>query len=112
MSINRLFLFLSLLNSIDITMGNKPSSQIQTCLASAVGGDSALYAFPNKPLYQLLDVHPYNLDVAVSPVAVLYPKTSDQVAAIIKCAATGYKVQARSGGHSYANFGKFSSSPY
>ncbi|KAF2431765.1 putative glucooligosaccharide oxidase [Tothia fuscella] len=86
-------------------MGNAPSTPLGSCLDSAIG--SSLLALPNKPLYQLTDVKPYNLDISVAPVAITYPKTEDHVAAIIKCASSnGAKVQARSGGHSYGNHGE------
>ena len=52
----------------------------------------------------------YNTDkpVAAQPAAVVRPKTAQQVADVVKFAANnGYKVQAKCGGHSYANFGKF-----
>lgn len=85
-------------------MGNTSSSPIQKCLQSAVGKD---VAFPtNNPLFQLTDVKPYNLGVPSTPAAVTYPRTADQVAQIVKCAVdSSLKVQARSGGHSYANYG-------
>lgn len=87
-------------------MGNKPSSPIATCLSRAVGG----IAWSSEPLFELLDARPYNLDIGVQPIAVTYPSRSEEVAAIIKCAAEGnYKVQARGGGHSYANYGMSSS---
>lgn len=89
-------------------MGNSHSSSaLETCLTSAVGGNGDLVAFPSKPLYQLVDVKPYNQDVEVHPVAVTYPETTDQVSAIVNCATAeaGYTVQARGGGHSYANYG-------
>lgn len=88
-----------------IKMGQGGSSPHAKCLLSAVGGNADLVAFPTKPLYQLLDVHPYNLDISVAPIAVTYPKTADQVAAIVACAGSDFKVQARGGGHSYANYG-------
>ncbi|PSR83914.1 FAD binding domain-containing protein [Coniella lustricola] len=51
-------------------------------------------------------VKPYNLAVDVTPAAVIRPESTEEVAAIVQCAVkTGFKVQARSGGHSYANFG-------
>lgn len=88
-------------------MGNQPSTPIQTCLSTAVGGDGSLVAFSNEPLYQAKDVKPYNLNVPVAPVAITYPRTVEQVSEIVKCAADGgYKVQARGGGHSYANHGR------
>ena len=87
-------------------MGNS-SSTVRTCFSNAVGGNNALLAFPNKPLYQLTDVKPYNLDIPVTPAAVTYPESADQVAAIIKCATKlNLKVQARCGGHSYGNYGR------
>jgi FAD/FMN-containing dehydrogenase len=85
-------------------MGQKPSSPLGQCLTDAIG--SAKVALPDKPLYQLIDVRPYNLDIAVSPLAVTYPGSNEDVAAVIKCATTNSaKVQARSGGHSYGNYG-------
>ncbi|TVY62267.1 Berberine bridge enzyme-like [Lachnellula suecica] len=83
-------------------MGSSHSSPLSQCLVSAVG--SANVALPSNPFYKLSDVHQYNLDIAVSPVAVTYPNTAQQVAAIVKCAGSSYKVQAKGGGHSYANY--------
>lgn len=85
-------------------MGNSPSA-LNQCLTAAVGGNADLVAFSGEPLYQILDVKPYNLDIPVDPAAITYPETNEQVAEIVKCAvANNMKVQARSGGHSYANF--------
>lgn len=56
----------------------------------------------------------YNLDepVVAEPAAVVRPRTAQEVAGVVKFAAkNGYKVQAKSGGHSYANFCEFSSVP-
>ena len=78
---------------------------IRQGLAQAVGGETNLLAFPNKLFFQLEDAKPYNLDIPITPAAVTYPKTAEQVAAIIKYAReANFKVQARSGGHSYANY--------
>jgi FAD/FMN-containing dehydrogenase len=63
-------------------------------------------AFPSDPFYQISDVKPYNLNIGVTPAAVSVPASAAQVAAIVKCAADrGYNVQAKSGGHSYGNYG-------
>ncbi|RMJ27560.1 glucooligosaccharide oxidase [Aspergillus sp. HF37] len=87
-------------------MGNSHSSPAQTCLLSAMGNDPSLVAFAGQPFYQAVAVQPYNLNIPVSPMAVTFPETSQQIADIVKCAADyGYKVQARSGGHSYGNYG-------
>ncbi|KAF1972901.1 FAD-binding domain-containing protein [Bimuria novae-zelandiae CBS 107.79] len=86
-------------------MGNKPSA-IESCLISAVGNSKDLIAGQSTIGFQLSHVKPYNLDIPVKPAAVTYPKTSDQVAAIVKCAVdNSLKVQPRCGGHSYANYG-------
>lgn len=87
-------------------MGNSASSPIQACLLSAVGNNQSLVAFPDQPFYQASSVKPYNLNFPVSPAAVTFPESSQQVADIVKCAVThGYKVQPKSGGHSYGNYG-------
>ncbi|KAJ5826416.1 hypothetical protein N7474_003554 [Penicillium riverlandense] len=78
---------------------------LESCLNSAVTGGGSV-AFPSDPFYQISDVKPYNLNIAVTPAAVAFPASSAQVAAIVKCAADrGYHVQAKSGGHSYGNYG-------
>jgi FAD/FMN-containing dehydrogenase len=82
-------------------------SAFANSIVAALGGNDALYSFPGDPLYQLNDVKLYNQGIPITPVAVTYPKTAAQVAAIIKCAVqAGLKVQPRSGGHSYANYCK------
>jgi FAD/FMN-containing dehydrogenase len=44
----------------------------------------------------------YNLDIGVTPVAVVRPQTAADVSGIVKCAtANNVKIQAKSGGHSY-----------
>jgi hypothetical protein len=84
-------------------MGNTSSSTVQKCLEGALGKD---VAFKSDPLFQLSHVKPYNLGISSTPAAVTYPKTADQVGAIVKCAVdNSLKVQPRCGGHSYANYG-------
>lgn len=83
-------------------MGSSQSAIVKA-LEVAIG-DKSLVAGPKKPLYQSKNVKRYNLAIPVTPAVVTYPKTSAQVAAIIKCAVdAGLKVAPRSGGHSYAN---------
>lgn len=77
------------------------------CLLAAVGYDASLVTFRTDAFFAW-DVPLYNLNFPVYPVVLTYPKTTDQVADIVSCAVdNGYKVQARSGGHSYANHGLF-----
>jgi hypothetical protein len=48
---------------------------------------------------------PYNLRLSYTPAVITIPDTQEQVAASVTCAAaSGVKVQAKSGGHSYASF--------
>ncbi|EEA25025.1 hypothetical protein TMatcc_008127 [Talaromyces marneffei ATCC 18224] len=87
-------------------MGNTTSAVVQQCLLNAVGNDASRVAFPTTLLYETVDVNPYNLDYPVTPAAVTFPESAGQVAAIVKCAVNAdVKVQAKSGGHSYANYG-------
>lgn len=51
-------------------------------------------------------VKPYNLQIPVTPAAVVRPTSSEEVAAAVRCAvASNITVQAKSGGHSYGNYG-------
>jgi len=82
-----------------------PLPSFAHCLLAALGGNSSLVAFPSQANYSSV-VHPYNLDIPVIPAAVTFPHTATQVAALVKCAVkSGYKVQAKSGGHSASNYG-------
>ncbi|TQV92467.1 hypothetical protein V2A60_007155 [Cordyceps javanica] len=87
-------------------MGNQTSIPIAPCLDAICRGRADCLAYSGDFLYQANWVKPYNLDVPVNPAAVIRPDTAAEVAATVKCAAAhGYHVQAKSGGHSYANFG-------
>ncbi|KAI0971214.1 hypothetical protein F4678DRAFT_434092 [Xylaria arbuscula] len=87
-------------------MGQSPSSPLATCLNTVCNGRSDCVAYPSDPLYQLSWVNRYNLDLPVTPIAVTRPQTAQDVSGFVKCAATNnVKVQAKSGGHSYANYG-------
>ncbi|KAJ5580639.1 hypothetical protein N7450_006940 [Penicillium hetheringtonii] len=83
-------------------MGNSQSVTGHDCFLAAVNNDASRVAFRGS-------LHPvplYNTDIPVVPAAITYPETTEEVAAIVSCAADHkYKVQARSGGHSYANYG-------
>lgn len=87
-----------------------PKVNIHDSLLAVVDGDCDLAAFPTNLLYQFEDAKPYNLDIPIIPLAVMYPKTAEQIAAIVKIAREAkLKVQARSGGHSYGNYCMISS---
>ncbi len=79
---------------------------LQTCLNAVCAGRTSCVGYPSDPLYQLNWVKPYNLDIDVTPAAVVRPGSAADVAAFVQCAvANNIGVQAKSGGHSYANFG-------
>ncbi|KAE8377966.1 glucooligosaccharide oxidase [Aspergillus bertholletiae] len=79
---------------------------LRSCLTAAVDHDATLVALKGDLLYQTLAVKVYNLNLPVTPAAVTFPKTSQHVSGVVGCAtAFGYKVQAKSGGHSYGNYG-------
>ncbi|KAH7162180.1 FAD binding domain-containing protein [Dactylonectria estremocensis] len=87
-------------------MGHGQSSPSKTCLDAVCGNRAGCVSYPSDPLYQLSWVKPYNLDVPVTPAAVLRPDTAQDVVDAVKCATeNGFKVQAKSGGHSYGNLG-------
>ncbi|KAK6207156.1 hypothetical protein LQW54_007473 [Pestalotiopsis sp. IQ-011] len=84
-------------------MGQGSSTPLADCLNTVCNGRSDCVAFSDALLYQALWVKPYNLDLPVTPIAVARPETADDVSAFIKCAVSSdVKVQAKSGGHSYA----------
>ncbi|OGM47922.1 hypothetical protein ABOM_002691 [Aspergillus bombycis] len=79
---------------------------LRDCLTTAVGHDATLVALDGDLLYQIHAVQVYNLNLPITPAAVTFPKSSDHVTGVVRCAtAFGYKVQAKSGGHSYGNYG-------
>lgn len=83
-------------------------TSLKDCLNSVCSGRSDCVAFSTDfdLLYQSSWVKPYNLAVDVTPQAVIRPNSTADVAAIVQCAVSAdTKVQARSGGHSFANFG-------
>jgi len=80
------------------------------CLLNALPSNSV--AFPAQRFFQWTDVRSCNLDLSITPTAITYPQTNEHVAAIIRCAREfEIKVQARSGGHSFGNYGKHLQSP-
>lgn len=97
-------LLLALSSASAAIASNDNTEKLKTCLQYALT-DSGRVAFAGDPFYQVADVNRYNLNIPVTPAAVTFPTSSQQVAAIVKCAAdNGYHVQAKSGGHSYANY--------
>lgn len=83
---------------------------MQKCLEGALDGNKGLLALKGTPFFQISHVKAYNLDIAITPAAITYPETTDQISKIVKCAVeNNLKVQPRCGGHSYANYGDYHS---
>jgi len=78
------------------------STTLHKSLLFALNGKDAHVAFPQDATQVPL----FNKDIEIVPAAIVKPETVQQVAAVVKSAAErGLKVQAKSGGHSYANHG-------
>ncbi|KAJ7804666.1 hypothetical protein B0H14DRAFT_3485964 [Mycena olivaceomarginata] len=85
---------------------SQPGSPLQVCLNNVFSLNASGVSYPQDLLYQFSDVKPYNTAISVTPAAVTRPNTAEDVAKIVQCAAaSSVKVQARSGGHSYGNYG-------
>ncbi|RSL93695.1 hypothetical protein CEP52_013105 [Fusarium oligoseptatum] len=85
-----------------------PPTALRNCLDSVCAGAEECVRYPGRghdnDYFQWSA--PFNLERVVRPAAVVRPKDAEQVAAFVQCAAKNkVKVQARSGGHSYANYG-------
>ncbi|KAF2280452.1 FAD-binding domain-containing protein [Westerdykella ornata] len=66
---------------------------------------SVPYSIPDSPEYDSLRL-PYNLRLQPKPAVIVFPQSIQQISLALKAASeAGLKVQARSGGHSYASFG-------
>ncbi|KAJ7583353.1 hypothetical protein C8J56DRAFT_1005322 [Mycena floridula] len=91
-------------------MGNAPSSSqslppLQLCLNHVFTSNLHAVSYPQDAFYQLSVVRPYNTAIHITPAAVVRPNTAEEVAQVVRCAVeSNVKVQARSGGHSYANY--------
>ena len=84
-----------------------PTISMRSALSGICGEDYV--ALPSDSRYSEWSKS-YNFDkpIVAEPVAVVRPRTAQEVAGVVKFAAeNGYKLQAKSGGHSYANFCEF-----
>ena len=94
------------------TSSTKPSSTASTpATPSASGGVLQCLNGKNVPYKMTSDgeyaelVEPYNLALAFKPSVVVLPQTQQNIQDAVVCASkNGIKVQAKSGGHSYASF--------
>ncbi|KAM0436601.1 hypothetical protein ACHAPT_002309 [Fusarium lateritium] len=86
-------------------MGSGTSTPIRDCLDAVCADRTACVSYPGDISFISWAI-PFNLEFPVTPAAVLRPENAFDVSEAVKCAkANGFKVQARSGGHSFGNFG-------
>ncbi|KAF4875414.1 FAD-linked oxidoreductase sorD [Colletotrichum siamense] len=87
----------------------KPTSaNLETCLKNVCGSRSDCARFSGERTFEYYTewVRPLNLARESIPTAVIRPTTAEEIGKVVQCAAkNNVKVQARSGGHSYANHG-------
>ena len=84
-----------------INMGSGISTPIRDCLDAVCANRPDCVRYPGDNLFFSWAI-PFNLEFPVTPAAVLRPRTAIDVSGAVKCAKeNGFKVQARSGGHSY-----------
>lgn len=77
-----------------------PPSTLQDCLASK----NVPVVFASSSQFAQL-AEPYNLRLPYTPAVIVVPNTTQHISDAVTCAAkNGVKVQARGGGHSYANY--------
>lgn len=82
-------------------MGQGYSTPLQRCLDAVCQGREACVVYSYEPQIAWWAT-PFNLEYPVTPAAVLRPDDAGDVAGAVKCAKKhGFKIQARSGGHSY-----------
>ncbi|KIW05866.1 uncharacterized protein PV09_03067 [Verruconis gallopava] len=74
-------------------------------LLRAVGGERKCIAFPEQSSYRTSTVG-CNLEISVKPAAIAFPRKVQHIQDLVTTSAKhGLNVQARSGGHSYGNYG-------
>ncbi|TDZ17001.1 FAD-linked oxidoreductase sorD [Colletotrichum orbiculare MAFF 240422] len=77
---------------------------LKSCLLDVCDGQPGCVQFPGEETSDWLQ--PFNLGQVSVPAAIIRPKNAQEIASIVNCAAThGSKVQAKAGGHSFANHG-------
>jgi FAD/FMN-containing dehydrogenase len=73
-------------------------------IADCLGSKNVPVVWPNAPDYANLS-EPFNLRLAYKPYVIVLPTTNQHVQDAVVCAAKcNIKVQAKSGGHSYASY--------
>ncbi|KAF4635820.1 hypothetical protein G7Y89_g2261 [Cudoniella acicularis] len=95
-----ILLAVSLVQAASITISRSTSTNVYDCLTS----HNVTYLTESSVNWSAYQV-PFNLRLPYEPAVITVPEDPSQVAASVTCAAaTGLKVQAKGGGHSYASY--------
>lgn len=87
----------------DTSHGHGPAYHATT-LADCLGNASVPISLLSSPNFSEL-AQPFNIRLPYTPAVIVLPTTSQHVSDTVKCACRfGVKVQAKSGGHSYASY--------
>jgi hypothetical protein len=80
------------------------TSTSTSTIADCLGNKNVPVRWANSPDYSEL-AEPFNLRLSYKPYVIALPETNQHVQDAVSCAAEyNIKVQAKSGGHSYASF--------
>ena len=91
-------------SSTTTTTSTNPSSPSSSTLADCLGAKNVPVKFTSSSGFSSL-AEPYNLRLAYTPAVIVLPTTTQQISDSVVCAGkSNVKVQAKSGGHSYASF--------
>lgn len=83
---------------------SSPSATASSSAAQCLNGKNVPYKMSSDAAYAQL-AEPYNLRLPYKPAVIVLPTTNKQVQDAVVCGAkAGLKIQAKSGGHSYASF--------
>lgn len=94
------------IDSIALSPQSMPGSALQQCLDRVFESSHSSLSYPQHRFFHLTAVRPWNRNVHIVPAAVTRPQTSEDISAVVRCAARqGVKVQPRSGGHSFGGYG-------
>jgi hypothetical protein len=86
-------------------------NELREALLRAVSGIRRCVVFPEQSGYRAANVG-CNLEVSIKPTAITFPQKLEHIQNIVKVASRfSLHVQARSGGHSYGNYGRRSALP-
>ncbi|KAF2016725.1 Glucooligosaccharide oxidase [Aaosphaeria arxii CBS 175.79] len=87
-----------------LSIGLTNALSVRATVTSCLNSKNVPYLMASSPGYADY-AEPFNLALPYKPIAIVLPNTSKHVQDAVKCASnSNVKVQAKSGGHSYASF--------